>query len=104
MESMDIHSSSRPDHTRVRHLDLDLGVRFDTKILEGSVTLQFDRTTSDELILDTRDLAIHSVENAAGFELGVADPVLGVPLRIRLAVMDWPQAAIAAQRNNNARI
>jgi aminopeptidase N len=85
MESMDVHSLSRPVETRVRHLDLDLDVRFDTKILEGSVTLHFDRTTSDELILDTRDLAIHSVENAEGFELGAADPVLGAPLRIRLA-------------------
>jgi leukotriene-A4 hydrolase len=86
MESMDVHSASRPGQTRVRHLDLDLDVRFDTKILEGSATLHFDRiTTSDDLILDTRDLAIHSVENAASFELGTAHPVLGAPLRIRLA-------------------
>src|SRR5580700_1993326 len=86
MESMDVHSASHPGQTRVRHLDLDLDVRFDTKILEGSASLHFDRiTTSDELILDTRDLAIHSVENAASFELGAADPVLGAPLRIRLA-------------------
>lgn len=83
---MDVHSASRPGQTRVRHLDLDLDVRFDTKILEGSATLHFDRiTTSDDLILDTRDLAIHSVENAASFELGTAHPVLGAPLRIRLA-------------------
>ncbi|MBZ5625342.1 MAG: M1 family metallopeptidase [Acidobacteriia bacterium] len=82
---MDVHSSSRPDQTRVRHLDLDLDVRFDRRILEGSVTLHFDRVTSDDLILDTRDLAIHSVENAAGYELGAADPFLGSPLRIRLA-------------------
>jgi aminopeptidase N len=85
MESMDVHSSSRPGQTRVRHLELDLDVRFDAKILEGSVTLHFDRTVSDELILDTRDLAIHSVDNADGFELGAAGPVLGAPLRIRLA-------------------
>src|SRR5579863_2384882 len=84
MERMDVHSASRPGETRVRHLDLDLDVRFDTKSLDASVTLYFDRTTSDELILDTRDLAIHSVENAAGFELGAAHPFLGAPLRIRL--------------------
>ena len=35
-------------------------------------------------MLDTRDLEIHRVENAAGFELGPADPILGAPLRIRL--------------------
>src|SRR5260370_28017927 len=82
---MDIHSSSRPDQVRVRHLDLDLDVRFDQRILEGSCTLHLERISSDELLLDTRDLDIHSVENAAGFELGTPDPVLGTPLKIRLA-------------------
>ena len=82
---MDIHSASRPDQTRVRHIDLDLDVRFDRKILEGSATLYFDPASSDELILDTRDLTIHSVDHAAGFELGPADPVLGTALKIRVA-------------------
>jgi len=95
MERMDVHSWSRPAETKVRHLDLDLDVRFETKSLEGSARLLFDRTTSGELILDTRDLAIHSVENAEGFELGEAHPFLGAPLRIRLkpssgaAADDW---------------
>src|SRR5690242_15354763 len=84
-ESMDIHSASRPDQIRVRHIDLDLDVRFDRKILEGSATLHFDRFSSDELLLDTRDLDIHSVDQAAGFELGKADPVLGAPLKIRVS-------------------
>ncbi|HLK67227.1 MAG TPA: M1 family metallopeptidase [Bryobacteraceae bacterium] len=85
---MDVHSASRPGEARVRHLDLDLDVRFDTRTLEGSVRLTFDRTTSNELILDTRDLTIHSVENAAGFHLGPAHPALGAPLHIRLAPGD----------------
>ena len=81
---MDIHSWSRPDRVRVRHLELDLDVLFDRKILEGSVALHLDRTSGDELVLDTRALTIHSVENAAGFSLGAADPNLGAPLTIRL--------------------
>ena len=81
---MDIHSASRPDQVRVRHLDLDLDVRFDRRILEGFCTLHFERFSGDELILDTRDLTIHSVDHAAGFELGAADPILGTPLKIRL--------------------
>jgi aminopeptidase N len=85
---MDIHSSSRPDQIRVRHLDLDLDVRFDRRILEGSATLWFDRISSDELILDTRGLAIHSVDHAAGFEFGESDPVLGTPLKIRVGSQD----------------
>ena len=84
MEHMDIHSWSRPDLIRVRHLELDLDVSFDRRVLEGSVTLHLERLSGDELLLDTRDLRIHSVENAAGFELGAADPVLGAPLRIQL--------------------
>jgi len=82
---MDIHSASRPDQARVRHLDLAIDVRFDRRILEGSCTLYFDRIFSDELILDTRELTIHSVDHAGGFELGAADPILGTPLKIRVA-------------------
>jgi aminopeptidase N len=63
---------------------MDLDVRFDRKILDGSVALHFDRVSGDELVLDTRALAIHSVENAAGFSLGAADANLGAPLTIRL--------------------
>ncbi len=85
MKAMDVHSWSRPDRVRVRHLDLDLDISFEHRMLEGAVTVHFDRTAGDELILDTRDLSILSVENAASFELGGADPVLGAPLRIRLA-------------------
>ena len=81
---MDIHSYSRPDLVRVRHLNLDLDVDFDRRVLTGSVTLELDRTAGAELILDTRDLTIHSVEGAASHELGPADPILGAPLKVRL--------------------
>jgi aminopeptidase N len=81
---MDVHSYSRPDEVRVRHIDLDLAIDFDRRVLEGTAALEFDGPASGELILDTRDLRIHGVENAAGFELGEAHPFLGAPLRIRL--------------------
>jgi aminopeptidase N len=84
MEPMDIHSWSRPDLIRVRHLELNLDVRFDRRVLEGSVTLHVDRLSGGELVLDTRGLRIHAVENAAAFELGAAHPVLGAPLKIQL--------------------
>jgi leukotriene-A4 hydrolase len=87
---MDMHSWSRPDLIRVRYLDLVLKVDFDHRILDGSVALHFDRLSGNELIVDTRDLTIHSVENAEGFELGERDPILGAPLRIRVArSVDW---------------
>ena len=82
---MDVHSWSQPDQIRVRHIDLDLDVHFDRKILGGSATLHFDGGSRPELVLDTRDLDIQAVENASGFELGERDPILGSPLRIQLA-------------------
>ena len=84
MKNMDIHSWSRPDFVQVRHLQLHLRVDYVRKILSGSVALSYDRRGGEELVLDTRDLEIHEVENAAGFELGPADRILGAPLRIRL--------------------
>ena len=59
-------------------------MRPNRKILEGSVALHLDPIAGDELIVDTRDLTIHSVENTAGYELGPADAILGAPLKIRL--------------------
>ena len=84
MEHMDIHSWSRPDLIRVRHLELNLDVRFDRRVLEGFATLHVERFSGSELVLDTRGLKIHSVDNAAAFELGAADAILGAPLRIQL--------------------
>lgn len=81
---MDIHSWSRPGQTRVRHIELNLDVRFDRKVLEGSATLHLDRISGSELVLDTRGLTIHSVDGAARYELGETHPVLGAPLRIEL--------------------
>src|SRR4051794_17416405 len=84
MNRMDVHSYSRPGQVRVRHLDLDLTLDFERKVIDGAVTLHFDRIAGNELILDTRDLTIHDVENAAGFDLGPSDAIFGAPLKIRL--------------------
>jgi leukotriene-A4 hydrolase len=84
MKRMDVHSWSQPGLARVRHLDLDLEIDFARRILSGSATLHYETSGADELIVDTRGLAIHAVDNSPGFELGDADPILGAPLRIRL--------------------
>jgi len=84
MKRMDVHSWSEPERAVVRHIDLDLEVDFARRILTGSAVLHYQTTSSNELILDTRELAIHQVDHAESFELGPADPVLGAPLRIRL--------------------
>jgi leukotriene-A4 hydrolase len=76
------------------HLDLDLLVDFDKRVLAGSATLQLRRIDPQaaEIVLDTRDLTIHDVEFAtsggdpvaADFSLGNTDADLGTPLVIEV--------------------
>jgi aminopeptidase N len=90
----DVHSHSNPEQVRVQHVELDLDVRFDRKILEGSATLHVERIRpeADTLRLDTRGLDVRSAETATGegpwsparFEVGAADPILGAALSVAL--------------------
>ena len=90
----DVHSHSNPHEVRVHHLDLDLDVRFADRVIGGVVTLSVHhvRTGAKTLVLDTRDLVIHRVENItaddgafeAEYELGETDPVRGTPLIVTL--------------------
>ncbi len=93
----DVHSYSNPEQVRVRHVDLDLDVLFDRKVLKGTATLTLERVApTDSLKLDTRDLKILGVESSAGssedganfskaeFKLGEADKILGAPLTVSL--------------------
>lgn len=78
----------------VTHLQLDLDVKFDEKILDGHAVLDFKRLvpTANKLVLDTRDLTIKSVEVsdtgkqwvASAFVLEPAVKTLGAALHIPL--------------------
>src|SRR5258708_31358771 len=68
MRAADGHSHARPEHVRVRHVDLDLEVDFDRQRLRGVVTLTVERTSQDDkqpLVLDSRKLQIATVETSA---------------------------------------
>ena len=90
----DVHSHANPDDVRVRHVELDLDIRFDRKILEGSATLHLERVRPEAaaLRMDTRALEIRSAQTATGdgpwlpakFEVGPADPILGSALSVAL--------------------
>jgi len=92
LDSNDRYSHSEPDLVCVKHLDLDLTVLFDQRILTGTVDLTLDRWFCGDLVLDTRNLTIHSAEYSvdrqefrqAPFELGNYNPILGAALRIRI--------------------
>ncbi len=76
----DAHSHARPDQVVVRHLDLDIQVDFEGKAISGRASLQIEnRTGADQLILDSKDLAIRAVRlddgsEESAFELGPEDP------------------------------
>lgn len=89
----DYHSYSNPQDVRVTHVDLNLDVVFDQKILRGITVLTLQRTNPNApLILDTRNLKIEQVETSRNgvrytptkFTLGETDKFLGAPLTITL--------------------
>jgi leukotriene-A4 hydrolase len=85
----DVHSYARPHEAAVRHVALDLVADFVAERLAGKATLDLERAAGvRELVLDTRDLEIRAVTDAAGrplpYRLGAADPVLGAPLVVTL--------------------
>lgn len=87
----DYHSFANPDEIKVTHLVLDLTVDFSQKVLSGEVEVVFERVKKNarQLILDTRDLDIHSVSNneqAIPFTLKTSDSFLGAAL-----IIDIPQ-------------
>ncbi|MDX2040323.1 MAG: M1 family metallopeptidase [Acidobacteriota bacterium] len=94
VEARDVHSFANPAQVRVKHVDLNLDVLFDRKVLKGSATLIVERKQADanELKLDTRDLKIFKAEvsvkgdnfAATKFALGEADKILGTSLTVEL--------------------
>ena len=85
----DPHSAARPEEARVTHVALDLAADFTAKTLTGTATLTLARTGSaPTLVLDTADLTIVKVTDAAGHALshalGAKDAILGQPLTVTL--------------------
>lgn len=91
MSFQDVHTYSKPQEALVKHLDLDIHVNFQEKILEGwaNLTIAHDEKAK-HIILDTKHLAILKVEIADGegnkskahFTLGKEDAILGTALII----------------------
>ncbi len=85
----DVHSHARPEIARVTHVDLDLTADFAARSLSGTATLDVQgQAGATELILDTRDLDVWAVRDAAGnplpFHSGEETEFLGRPLTIAL--------------------
>jgi leukotriene-A4 hydrolase len=87
----DHHSFSTPNDVVVEHIDLDLSVNFPAKRLIGRASLVVNnRSGSDTLRLDTRDLTINAVTLGSEavptrWSLGEPEGVLGRPLLVSVA-------------------
>lgn len=94
-ETTDKFTYANYKDVRLTHIDLDLDVNFEEKVLDGVATLDFERLDPEAttLVLDTKDLTINSVSLSDGenmqplenYTLGETDPILGQELRIPLA-------------------
>jgi aminopeptidase N len=88
MSRIDPHSYADAAQPRVRHLDLDLDVDFDRRVLSGEAVLSLDGPGEGPLDLDTKGLAIRSVVTDGGaavpFDLADEEPILGRRLRLSL--------------------
>ncbi len=99
----DYHSFANVDQFRVTHIELDLQVDLDNKVIDGVVALQFKRLDprATQLVLDTKGLTINDVSQMATDVLGATsksqtvwvsrpfhlekpDPILGSALVIDL--------------------
>lgn len=90
MISNDPHSFANTTEVSVKHLEINLSVNFETKILSGyaALTLNHKKKTK-KLILDTRDLIIEKVtldakETPTTFTLGEEKKFLGKSLTIAI--------------------
>lgn len=89
VEDVDPSSWARPEEVRVEHLELDLTVDFEAKVLRGRASLALDRAPgADELWLDSWDLDIEKITLGDGgeakWEYGESVPFLGQALRVEL--------------------
>ncbi len=90
MAADDPHTYANVRAFRTTHVALDLTADFSRKRLTGHVDLTLERLDANarELVLDTRDLTVHSVELRGAkptpleFRLDEPDPILGAALRI----------------------
>ncbi len=85
----DEHSFAQPETARVTNVSLDLTPDFANHKLIGTARLTVARSAgADSIVLDTRDLTIKTVTDAAGkplaFKMGATQSFLGAPLTVAL--------------------
>lgn len=86
----DPHSFAEPLQAVVKHLDLNIKVDFDTKIISGKASWMIENPSKgDEIIFDTRNLKISKVslgdeEKETTFSLGDDTKFMGQALKVKI--------------------
>ncbi|SFU42558.1 leukotriene A-4 hydrolase/aminopeptidase [Pontibacter akesuensis] len=88
--AVDVHSFANPAEAVAKHLDLNIDVKFDRKILSGTAAYRIEnKTGTNQIIFDTRGLNIEKVflgdqMEETTFELGEEKEFLGRPLVVKI--------------------
>ena len=87
MEFNDVHSCAKIEEVVTKHLDLDLVVDFENKIIEGVADyIIVNKTGTDHIFFDTKNLDIKAVkvdgQANANYELGEDKGFLGQRLKV----------------------
>ena len=102
----DKHSFSEPHNVITNHLDLDIEVNFDSKVIKGIATYKIENISGKKkLILDTYDLVIEKIISKGEkcrFSFGKNDSILGQALIIDIK-KDTKEVSIYYQSDNKAR-
>ncbi len=85
----DPHSFAQPNEAVTKHLDLNLKVDFDQKILSGSARWTIENQGASEIIFDTKNLNIERItigedEKETQYFLVDPDEILGTALRVQI--------------------
>ena len=89
-ELIDFHSYARPSQAVVTHMDMEIDVDFDQKIISGVVTYEIkNKKGVDKILFDTEGLEIEKVniggkEEATAFKLGEYDSIKGQELEVTI--------------------
>lgn len=86
----DVHSFADPAKAVVKHLDLDIKVDFDTKLISGKASWTIENPSKgDEIVFDSRNLKIGKItlgdeEKETTFSLGDDTKYLGQALKVKI--------------------
>ncbi len=84
---MDTHSHARPNEAVITHLDLDLEVDLDSKMISGKASYDIRTKDADRIVFDTDGLKIEGVTDKSGTELSYSlgdSTMLGRALTVEL--------------------